>query len=127
LSDEYTVQVDCEFIARHRLGPDGNEQPLHEHRWRVAVCAASQQLDRIAIVVDFRKLRQQTDDLMARLAGRTLEETEELVARGAAPLEVAHWFLDQLRDTNAGENYRITTVTVGCDPRIDFTVGEPAD
>ncbi len=124
MSDSYGVQVDVEFVASHGLGADGAEIPVHEHRWRVSVCAASEQLDRIAIVVDFRKLRQQTDDLLARLQGATLEETEELRATDASPVAVATWLLEQLRSQAVGETYRIARVTVGCDPRIDFTVGE---
>lgn len=125
MSDSYGVRVDVEFVASHRLAADGVAAPLHEHRWRVSVCAASEQLDRIAIVVDFRKLRQQTDELLARLRDEVLEEAPELRDTDASPLAVAQWLLDQLRGMAVGETYRITTVTVGCDPRIDFTVGEP--
>lgn len=124
MSDSYGVRVDVQFDASHRLAADGAAVALHEHRWRVSACAASEQLDRIAIVVDFRKLRQQTEDLVARLQGRILEETPELSDTDASPLAVAQWLLEQLREQAAGETYRIAKVTVGCDPRIDFTVGE---
>lgn len=124
MSDSYGVRVDVKFVASHRLAAAGVVVPLHEHRWRVSVCAASEQLDRIAIVVDFRKLRQQTDELLARLQEKVLEETPELGDTDASPLAVAQWLLEQLRGMAADETYRITTVTVGCDPRIDFTVGE---
>jgi len=124
LSDSYGVQVDVEFDASHRLGADGAEIPLHEHRWRVSVRAASEQLDRIAIVVDFRKLRQQTDDLLAALQGAVLEDTPELRDTDASPVAVARWLLERLRGQAVGETYRIASVTVGCDPRIEFTVGE---
>ncbi len=125
MNDLYAVQVDVHFDASHRLAEDGSAAPVHEHRWRVSVCAASEQLDRIAIVVDFRKLRQQTDELLARLSGRVLEETPELAQTDASPVAVAEWLLRRLRVLAVGEVYRITTVTVGCDPRVDFTVGAP--
>jgi len=124
LSDSYGVRVDVEFDASHRLATDGTAIALHAHRWRVSVCAASEELDRIAIVVDFRKLRQQTDDLLARLQDEDLEATPELRDTDASPLAVAQWLLEQLREQAVGETYRIAQVTVGCDPRIDFTVGE---
>lgn len=124
MSDTYGVRVDVQFDASHRLAADGATVSLHEHRWRVSVRAASERLDRIAIVVDFRKLRQQTDDLLARLQDTALEETPELNDTDASPLAVAEWLLGQLRGLSSGETYRIASVTVGCDPRIDFTVGE---
>jgi len=127
LSDSYGVQVDLQFDASHRIGEDGAAVALHEHRWRVSVCAASEQLDRIAIVVDFRKLRQQTADLLARLQDKILEETPELADTDASPPAVAQWLLEQLRDQATGETYRISKVTVGCDPRVDFTAGETGD
>lgn len=127
MSDSYGVQVDVRFAASHRLAADGTAVPLHEHRWRVSVCAASELLDRIAIVVDFRKLRKQTDDLLARLQDKVLEDTPELCDTDASPLAVAQWLLEQLQGQSTGETYRIAKVTVGCDPRIDFTVGETED
>lgn len=120
----YEVQVDTHFDARHRLDAGGSPCAEHEHRWRVAVRAESSELDRIAIVVDFRKLRQQADDLVGRLAGKVLEDTSELGAMPATPAAVARWLLGEFRAMNAGEDYAITSVTVGCDPRIDFTVSQ---
>ena len=127
MSESYVVSVDAQFDASHRLSAGGAAASVHEHRWRVSVSAASEQLDRIAIVVDFRKLRQQTDELLARLQDRVLEETPELHDTDASALAVAEWLLSQLRAWATGETYRISRVTVGCDPRIDFTVGETED
>lgn len=127
MSDQYGVRVDLQFDASHRLAADGSPAALHEHRWRVAVRAVSERLDPIAIVVDFRKLRRQADDLLDRLQGHTLEDTPELRDTDSSPLAVARWLLQQLREQAAGEIYRIASVTVGSDPRIDFTVGELED
>ena len=127
MSDSYGVQVDVEFDASHRLAADGTAVAAHQHRWRVSVNAASEQLDRIAIVVDFRKLRQQTDDLLAPLQGVVLEDLPQFCRTDASPIAVATWLLAELRDQASGETYRIASVTVGSDPRIDFTVGEAED
>jgi 6-pyruvoyl-tetrahydropterin synthase len=127
LSDTYTVEVDVQFDASHCRGPAGESTALHQHRWHVSARAISTQLDRIAIVVDFRKLRAQLDDLVARVAGRVLDETPELAGTDASALAVARWLLEALRQESRGETYRIASVTVRCDDRIDFTVGDRGD
>jgi 6-pyruvoyl-tetrahydropterin synthase len=127
LRPSYWVEADAEFDAHHRRDAAGAVVDSHAHRWRVAVRATSQELDRIAIVVDFRKLRQQTDELLDRLRGKTLEDTPELDGTDATPLAVAEWLLLRLREQAVGQTYRIARVTVGCDPRIEFTVGDEAD
>ncbi len=124
MSASFEVQVETHFDAEHCLDLAGGRCEAHEHRWRVAVRARSPRLDHIAIVVDFRKLRQQADELVARLAGKNLEETDELREGDTGPGGVAEWLLDELRRMNVDEDYVISSVTVGCDPRIDVTVGD---
>lgn len=116
----FDVRIETSFRARHRVGPDGNSAAEHEHDWRVVVQASSTELDRISIVVDFRKLRGQTEELLDELRGTALEEHPELGKNSATAEQVARWLLHGLARKNRGEAYRITAVEVGCDRGTDY-------
>lgn len=125
--EPYEVHVEAKFRARHRLAADGAAAEPHEHEWRVTVTAASAQLDRIAIVVDFRLLRQQMDEELELLTGTELEDNAALTEFDSTPIGVGTWLLGRLQARAEGESYRIASVAVGCDPGIDFVVSaEPA-
>lgn len=112
----FEVRVESTFDAGHRVGADGAPSARHEHRWRVAVTARSSRLDRIAIVVDFRKLRARLDAVLAELRGRDLEEVDGLETTGA--YGVAGWLLRRMREACDDGDYRIDAVEVQCDPAI---------
>ncbi len=122
----FDVRIETRFRARHRVGPAGEDLAEHEHDWRVAVQASSTQLDRISIVVDFRKLRGQTEALLDQLRGTLLEENADLGERSATAQAVARWLLRRLARENDGEAYCISSVEVGCDPGVDYILSASA-
>lgn len=122
----FDVRVEARFDASHRLGADGGSVALHSHSWRVAVGVRSEQLDPIAIVVDFRKLRADTDKLLDELRDGIIEEHPEFVSRPATAAGVADWMLGRLQRDAEGKPYRVFVAEVGCDPGITFIAGEPA-
>lgn len=119
----FEVRVEVSFGASHAVGPDGGVAETHAHRWQVAVRARSELLDAIAIVVDFRRLRDDALDLVGRLDGTVLEDNAAL--DGAAPTApgVAGWLLRRLAAGARGQDYRIEAVEVECDPGIRWVVG----
>lgn len=118
----FEVRIETRLSASHRCDPEGRTVPSHTHEWTVAVTARSSQLDRIAIVVDFRKLRADTDRLLAELSGDDIEEHRDFAAGTASPIDVAQWILARLGRSYETKPYRVAAVTVGCDPGISFTV-----
>ncbi|HJO04321.1 MAG TPA: 6-carboxytetrahydropterin synthase [Acidobacteriota bacterium] len=116
----FDVRVEASFRASHRVGPNGESAAEHEHDWRVVVRASSIELDRISIVVDFRKLHGQTEELLDELRGTALENHPELGSHPATAERVARWLLRALVRKNLDEAYRITAVEVGCDRGIDY-------
>jgi len=122
LSDQasYEVRVETAFQARHRRGPDGKMSEEHSHRWQVAVSAASEQLDAIALVVDFRKLLGQTDALLPELESGRIEDHDDFHDLTVTAGRVAEWILTRLQAESRGATYRIARVEVSCDPGIAF-------
>lgn len=123
----FDVRIETSFRARHCLGPDGESGAEHEHDWRVAVQASSAELDRISIVVDFRKLRGQTEEMLDELRDIVLEEHADFSGCPADAKGVARWLLQRLIQENLGEAYRITAVEVGCDRGIDYILSVATD
>jgi len=92
------VRIQTSFEAAHRRGPEGADAPLHHHLWDVAVRARARELDAIGVVVDFRRLRAVTDDVVRELDQRVLEDLPPFHERPATPSEVARWIFGRLED-----------------------------
>lgn len=118
-SELFEVRVEVSFDATHRRGMDGALRGAHSHRWTVAAHARSRKLDSIAIVVDFRRLRDDLEELLGELAEETLEEHPE-IGEPATPLVVARWVLGRLRREAEGESWEIHAVEVEADPGIRY-------
>lgn len=119
----FEVRVEVAFAAAHGVGPDGAAVDRHEHRWQVAVRARSERLDPIAIVVDFRRLRDDALTLVGRLDGTVLEDNPALESHPPTAPGVAGWLLAGLAEGARGEDYRIEAVEVECDPGIRWVIG----
>ncbi len=118
----FEVRIETTLSASHRCDAEGKSVPSHRHEWTVAVTARCSQLDRIAIVVDFRKLRADTDRLLEELSHDDIEEHRDFEAETATPIGVATWILARLGRSYETKPYEVAAVTVGCDPGISFTV-----
>lgn len=119
----FEVRVETVFRAVHCVGIDGAPAEPHEHEWRVAARAGAANLDAIAIVVDFRRLRADLDMLTVELSGRRLEELDDFADRPASATAVGQWLLQRLRQS-CGSGYRIVAVEVECDDGIRWVIGE---
>jgi 6-pyruvoyl-tetrahydropterin synthase len=119
----FEVRVEVGFRATHSVGPDGGATGAHEHRWLVAVRARSERLDAIAIVVDFRKLRDDAERIVAELDGTELEQNPALAGGATTAAAVAEWILQRLEPTAGTGDYRIVAVEVECDAGIRWVTG----
>ena len=72
------IEIERCFSAAHQLrGYNGNCSNLHGHNYRVTVTVRSNELDRIGIALDFRKLKQELDSLLEEYDHRNLSELPE--------------------------------------------------
>lgn len=119
----FEVRVEVSFRATHAIGPDGRSAAPHEHHWQVAARARSERLDPIAIVVDFRRLRDDALELVGRLEGTVLEDNPALGEAHPTAPGVAAWLLERLSEGARGQDYRIEAVEVECDAGIRWVAG----
>ncbi|WP_417170962.1 6-carboxytetrahydropterin synthase QueD [Victivallis sp.] len=74
----FEIEIERCFSAAHQLrGYNGNCSNLHGHNYRVTVTVRSNELDRIGIALDFRKLKQALDSLLEEYDHRNLSELPE--------------------------------------------------
>lgn len=100
----YTLEVDAEFAAAHRLRDyNGQCENLHGHNWRVRLAVTGGQLDAAGMLVDFGLLKRWLREAMDALDHRYLNDmppfdavnpTSENIAR-----HVAERIAPQLPDT----------------------------
>jgi 6-pyruvoyl-tetrahydropterin synthase len=119
----FEVRVEVEFRAAHSVAPDGTPADRHHHRWQVAVRARSESLDDIAIVVDFRRLRDDALELVSQLEGTVLEDNPALAEVPPTAPGVAEWLFERLSKDAEGADYRIEAVEVECDEGIRWVTG----
>ena len=74
----FEIEIERCFSAAPQLrGYTGNCSNLHGHNYRVTVTVRSNELDRIGIALDFRKLKQELDSLLEEYDHRNLSELPE--------------------------------------------------
>lgn len=71
----YELTVISYFSSAHNLrGYEGACENLHGHNWKVEVEARAEKLDKIGMVVDFKKLKEAVRQIIDRLDHRYLNE-----------------------------------------------------
>ena len=64
----FEVYIKSDFSAAHKLrGYKGKCEELHGHNWKVEVFVSSENLDKIGMVVDFKKLKAALDQILKKL------------------------------------------------------------
>ena len=77
------------FSAAHALRlPDGSLEPLHGHDWSVHVTVASEQLDEMDTVMDFHRLEELLDTVIAPWRNGNLNALPPFSPDDGATLEV---------------------------------------
>lgn len=71
----FAIDVSTEFCASHQLRlPQGGLEPLHGHNWRVEVRVGASELDALETVMDFHKLQEAVNSVVAEWNNRHLND-----------------------------------------------------
>ncbi len=95
----YEITVETEFAAAHALHlPDGTDEPLHGHNWRVAVTVARAGLDALETVMDFHDLERAVAAVLEPWHNRNLNDVTPFADQGVNPSaeRVAWWIGEQV-------------------------------
>ncbi len=113
----FTVSVETYFWASHQLVlPDGSmvrqahhpclpagkaersrrKEPLHNHNWSVTADVSSEKLDSMAVVMDFQKLKEMVDNIVAEFDNTTLNEISYFQQNNPSAENVAKFIYEKL-------------------------------
>jgi 6-pyruvoyltetrahydropterin/6-carboxytetrahydropterin synthase len=92
----FTVSVETNFWASHQLTLlDGSKEPLHQHNWQVKVSVAGDGLNRLGLVMDFRKLKAMVGDVVAPF-NSSLETMDYFRQNNSSAENVARYIYEKL-------------------------------
>ena len=114
---KYAISVDKTFPARHAVKLQNRPlEPMHEHLWHVKVTVGRASLDDWGIVMDFEKLADLLEQIIAPLRGQCINDIAPFAGpsrRFPSPTAecVAEWIADALIG-RLPENVSLWTVQV---------------
>ena len=110
----FEIEIERCFSAAHQLrGYNGNCSNLHGHNYRVTVTVRSNELDRIGIALDFRKLKQELDSLLEEYDHRNLSELPEFQELNPTSEVLARTIYRRMGEKMTGGPIRVWKVRVG--------------
>jgi 6-pyruvoyltetrahydropterin/6-carboxytetrahydropterin synthase len=95
----YIVSIESSFTASHQLTlPDGLDEPVHNHEWLVTAEVASEKLNDIAVVMNFRELKALVDNIVGEFDNLDLNKFSYFQQNNPSAENVARYIYDKLRN-----------------------------
>lgn len=86
------------FEAAHCLpGYPGKCARLHGHNWTIEVCVASEELNELGMVIDFKVLKQYVTDVTSIMDHRYLNELDEWRCKLPTAEHIAQYIFRELK------------------------------
>lgn len=93
----FTISVETHFCASHQLVlPDGSKEPLHTHNWLVTAGVCSKKLNKMGLVMDFRRLKKMLDNIVSGFSPGPLEEIDYFRQASSSAEIVAKYIYENL-------------------------------
>lgn len=123
----FFVTIRDSFESAHSLRayfPDGTDEPLHGHSWRVEVALTNmgQNLDDSGICVDFLACQQALRDAVALLDHRNINEVDGFRSVNPTTENICAWFFQKLDSVARNAGGRIKAITVWEGPNNSATM-----
>ena len=109
----YELKVRNGFSAAHQLrGYRGSCENLHGHNWKVEVAVKAERLDEVGIGLDFRTIRQVTQEVLATLDHQNLNELEPFREINPTSENLARWLFQGLSRRLNAPGIKVSQITV---------------
>ncbi|HEB99723.1 MAG TPA: 6-carboxytetrahydropterin synthase QueD [Thiotrichales bacterium] len=113
MAGTYTLRVRTEFAAAHVLRDyPGACARLHGHNWKVEVEVVTRELDELGIGLDFKTIKQATNEVADRLDHRYLNELEPFDRINPTAENLAAHFYQELAQRLNDGRVRVASVTL---------------
>lgn len=94
----YSIKVEAHFSSAHNLGGyKGKCEELHGHSWKVGAEVASNKLNRIGLVVDFKYLKKELNKVLEKLDHKYLNNIAYFKKVNPTSENIARYIYDNLR------------------------------
>ena len=94
----FAISIESRFEASHQLTlPDGLKESTHRHNWLVTAEISSDRLNNMAVVMDFRQLKAEVDEIVFELDGKPLEKIEYFQQNNPSAENVAKYIYERLK------------------------------
>jgi len=108
----YELTVETTFSAAHNLrGYDGACENLHGHNWKVEVRITCDTLDKVGMVMDFKRLKAETRAIVDTLDHRYLNEVAPFDSDNATAENISRFIYSKLKE-RLGAGVTVARVTV---------------
>jgi len=109
----YEVTIETHFSSAHRLRQyNGECERLHGHNWIVKVSVASDKLNDLGMVMDFKDLKAKTKDLMDEFDHQYLNEVPPFTELNPTTENIAKYVFDRLSKVINTDYIKVSKVTV---------------
>lgn len=111
-----TVSVETCFWASHQLTlPDGSKESVHSHNWSVTAEVGRDEMDNMGLVMDFHRLREMLNDIVAEFDNVKLDEVDYFRPMNSTAENVAKYIFEKLQ-LSLPEDVRLQSVVVVEEP-----------
>lgn len=109
----YEVTIEKTFSAAHALSEIGGKcESLHGHNFTVEVTVAGPELNGQDLLLDFRVLKEWTEEILDGLDHHFLNEIPPFQGRNPSSENIARFVFDEMKKKLAGASLAVSKVTV---------------
>ena len=109
----YKLVIKTQFSAAHRLrGYQGKCENLHGHNWKVEVEIASERLDDLGLVIDFKELKQRVGNVLEELDHQFLNELPPFQDLNPSSENISRHIFDRLCEELIEPHLQVNQVAV---------------
>ena len=109
----YEVTIETHFSSAHRLRHyNGECERLHGHNWSARISITSEKLDDLGMVMDFRELKDRTNQLIRRFDHQYLNEVPPFTELNPTTENISRYIFDELSETINADSVEVSEVTV---------------
>ena len=109
----YEIKIISAFSGAHSLRDyPGNCRNIHGHNWKVEVIMHSNELDNLGMSLDFRMLKQETENLLKTIDHTYLNENPPFNTLNPTAENLARWIFESLSEKLNNNNAKLCRVSV---------------
>ncbi len=113
MTARYQMKILTDFAAAHHLrGYEGPCSRMHGHNWKVEVQVSASRLDEIGMGLDFKLIKQATNQLINRLDHQNLNELPPFDQQNPTAENIAAYLYHELSATLNTDVIRVASVTL---------------